>query len=79
MLNNNVLIIFAMMVFLTTVSLLMMGLMSELLIRIYHESQDRPPYRIRRIHRSAESSVASAAAPPEPYRPLGGSVESSSW
>jgi len=53
MLNNNVFVIFAMLAFLTTVSLVMMGLMSELLIRIYHESQDRPPYRIRRIHRSA--------------------------
>jgi glycosyltransferase involved in cell wall biosynthesis len=54
MLNNNVFVIFAMMVFLTTVSLLMMGLMSELLIRIYHESQDRPPYRIRHIWRPTD-------------------------
>jgi glycosyltransferase involved in cell wall biosynthesis len=54
MLNNNILVIFAMMVFLTTIALLMMGLMSELLIRIYHESQDRPPYRIRRIWRTAD-------------------------
>jgi glycosyltransferase involved in cell wall biosynthesis len=52
MLNNNVLIIFAMMAFLTTCGLLMMGLMSELLTRIYHESQDRPPYRIRHVWRA---------------------------
>lgn len=54
MLNNNIFIIFAMMVFLTTLTLLMMGLMSELLIRIYHESQERAPYRIRQIWRAGE-------------------------
>ena len=43
-----------MLMFVTTLMLLMMGVMSELLIRIYHESQDRPPYRIRRIWRSAD-------------------------
>jgi hypothetical protein len=62
MLNNNILVIFAMMVFLTTVALLMMGLMSELLIRIYHESQDRPPYRIRRIWRTADPAEPEDAA-----------------
>lgn len=61
MLNSNIFIIFAMMMFLTTVSLLMMGLMSELLIRIYHESQDRPPYRIRRVWRVSDA-VANGAA-----------------
>lgn len=50
--NNNIFILFAMMMFITTVILLMMGVVSELLIRIYFESQDRPPYRIRHIHRS---------------------------
>jgi glycosyltransferase involved in cell wall biosynthesis len=63
MLNNNVLIIFAMMVSLTTFGLLMMGLMSELLIRIYHESQDRPPYRIRRVWR-ADDLMSTQAKPP---------------
>jgi glycosyltransferase involved in cell wall biosynthesis len=57
MLNNNIFIIFAMMAFLTTFGLLMMGLISELLIRIYHESQDRPPYRIRRIWRAADMAA----------------------
>jgi glycosyltransferase involved in cell wall biosynthesis len=76
MLNNNVLIIFAMMVFLTTVSLLMMGLMSELLIRIYHESQDRPPYRIRRIWRNVESRATERSDQAEmSYAPLGGGAE----
>lgn len=65
MLNSNVLIIFAMMTFLTAVSLLMMGLMSELLVRIYHESQDRLPYRVRRVWRPADASLAPAASPSE--------------
>jgi hypothetical protein len=34
-----------------------MGLMSELLIRIYHESQGRSPYRIRRISRKGAPSA----------------------
>jgi hypothetical protein len=76
MLNNNVLIIFAMMVFLTTVSLLMMGLMCELLIRIYHESQDRPPYRVRRVWRAAESPEPEAAERADPYTPFATAVES---
>lgn len=63
MLNSNVFIFFAAMAFLTTVSLLMMGLMSELLVRIYHESQDRPPYAIRRVWRATDDSLTPAAAP----------------
>jgi len=59
MLNNNVFVIFGMMMFLTAMSMLMMGLMSELLTRIYHESQGRPPYRIRRISRKADPSAPS--------------------
>jgi glycosyltransferase involved in cell wall biosynthesis len=51
-LNDNIFVIFGMMMTVMTMGLLMMGLMCELLIRIYHESQDRPPYRIRRIVRA---------------------------
>jgi glycosyltransferase involved in cell wall biosynthesis len=53
MLNNNIFILFAMMTFITAVMFLMLGVVSELLIRIYHESQNRPPYKIRQIFRSA--------------------------
>jgi glycosyltransferase involved in cell wall biosynthesis len=48
-LNNNIFVLFAVMIFITAVMLVMMGVISELLIRIYHESQDRQPYKIRRI------------------------------
>jgi glycosyltransferase involved in cell wall biosynthesis len=50
-LNRNVLVLFSMMLFLMTVMILMMGVISELLVRIYHECQGSAPYRIRRIIR----------------------------
>ena len=50
MLNNSIFILFAMMTFITAVMLLMLGVVCELLIRIYHESQGRTPYKIRQIH-----------------------------
>lgn len=52
MFNNNIFILFAMMMFITTGMLLMAGVISELLVRIYHESQNRPPYKIRQIFRN---------------------------
>jgi glycosyltransferase involved in cell wall biosynthesis len=53
MLNDNVMVLFAMMTFLMAIMFLMIGVMSELLSRIYHESQDRTPYKIRRILRGS--------------------------
>jgi uncharacterized protein HemY len=65
MLNNNIFVIFAMTMFLAMLMLLMMGLMSELLIRIYHESQDRSPYRILRTWRAGQSPGENADPGPE--------------
>lgn len=48
-LNNNVLVLFAMMLFLMSIMFIMLGIISELLVRIYHESQGISPYKIRRI------------------------------
>jgi glycosyltransferase involved in cell wall biosynthesis len=53
-LNNNIFVLFAMMMFITTGMLLMAGVISELLIRIYHESQGRTPYKVRQIVRSGK-------------------------
>jgi glycosyltransferase involved in cell wall biosynthesis len=50
MLNNSIFVLFSMMMFITAVILLMMGMVSELLVRIYHESQGRMPYKIRRVY-----------------------------
>lgn len=47
MLNNSVLVLFAMMTFLMSVIFLMIGILAELMSRIYHESQDRKPYKVR--------------------------------
>lgn len=51
-LNDNIFILFAMMTFITTVVFFMMGVIAELLIRIYHESQGRMPFKLRKIHRA---------------------------
>jgi glycosyltransferase involved in cell wall biosynthesis len=56
-LNNNIFILFAMMTFITAVLFLMVGVVAELLIRIYHESQNLPPYKIRRIFRGGKPQV----------------------
>jgi hypothetical protein len=48
-LNDNVFILFAMMTVLVSVLFLMMGVLSELLVRIYHESQGRRPYKVRQL------------------------------
>ncbi|MHC4861811.1 MAG: glycosyltransferase family 2 protein [Planctomycetota bacterium] len=50
-LNRNILVGLSVMLFLMTVMFVMMGVMSELLVRIYHESQGKKPYKIRRVTR----------------------------
>lgn len=60
-LNNNIFILFAMMTFITGSMLLMMGVVCELLTRIYHESQCRTPYKIRHLYH-ADSAAFSATA-----------------
>ena len=55
-LNNNIFVLFAMMIFITTGMLMMAGVIAELLIRIYHESQGRTPYKVRQIVRSGKPS-----------------------
>jgi hypothetical protein len=48
-LNRNVLVLFAMMLFLLAVLFIMMGVVSELLVRIYHQTERSSFYRIRRV------------------------------
>jgi len=47
--GNRPLLIFALILGIAGVQLFSFGLLSELLIRTYHESQGRPIYRIRSI------------------------------
>ena len=40
----------------TTIQFILMGLLAELLVRTYHESQNRPTYVIREVLESSDSS-----------------------
>lgn len=48
-LNRNPLLILAAVLIMSTVQFILMGLLAELLVRTYHESQNRPTYVIREI------------------------------
>jgi glycosyltransferase involved in cell wall biosynthesis len=61
MLNRNVLVLFAMMNFLMSVIFLMIGVLAELMARIYHESQDRKPYKIRHTYLGKPADETNAA------------------
>ena len=45
------------MIFLMGFQSILMGLIAELLVRTYHESQDKKTYTVRRAVKSAQSSV----------------------
>ena len=60
-LNRNVLVLMAMMLCIMSVFIIMMGLISELLVRIYHESQNITPYKIRAIRREQANGSATAS------------------
>jgi glycosyltransferase involved in cell wall biosynthesis len=59
-LNSNIFVLFAMMSFLMAVMFVMIGVISELLVRIYHESQDRKPYKIRKQFHGGSTPTNSA-------------------
>src|SRR5262249_51118579 len=50
--GNRPLLMFGVLLVFTGVQLLTLGLMAELLVRTYHESQDKPTYVIREIRES---------------------------
>jgi len=58
--NRNPLLVMTAMLITTTVQFILMGLLAELLVRTYHESQNRPTYVIKQILEST-----AAACPPE--------------
>ncbi len=47
--NRNPLLILSAMLFTATIQFILMGLLAELLVRTYHESQNRPTYVIKEI------------------------------
>ena len=58
--NRNPLLVMTALLITTTIQFILMGLLAELLVRTYHESQNRPTYVIKEI---LESSAE--ACPPE--------------
>ena len=74
MLNDNIMVLFALLMFVMMVLFLVMGVLAELMVRIYYESQDRTPYKIRAMSRGGRSrgSVSprsTRAADPAGLRP----------
>ncbi len=53
--SGNPLLILTAVLVITTVQFILMGLLAELLVRTYHESQDRPTYVIREVLGAPES------------------------
>jgi hypothetical protein len=47
--NRNPLLVLTAMLVTATIQFILMGLLAELLVRTYHESQSRPTYVIREI------------------------------
>ncbi|MEB3883464.1 glycosyltransferase family 2 protein [Lyngbya sp. CCY1209] len=55
--GDRPLLILAVLLTLTGIQLFCFGLLAELLMRTYHESQDRPIYRVRELIESKESTL----------------------
>ena len=53
--SGNPLLLLAAVLVITTVQFILMGLLAELLVRTYHESQNRPTYVIREVLESADN------------------------
>jgi len=69
-LNDSIFVLFAMMTFLMAGMFIMMGVLSELLVRIYHESQGRRPYKVRRVLRCGELDGTDMDRSLRPIRPI---------
>ncbi|HLB75126.1 MAG TPA: glycosyltransferase family 2 protein [Sedimentisphaerales bacterium] len=55
--SGNPLLILTAVLMISTIQLILMGLLAELLVRIYHESQNRPTYVIKEILESSSQLV----------------------
>ncbi|MGE5295137.1 MAG: glycosyltransferase family 2 protein [Solirubrobacterales bacterium] len=53
--SGNPLLLLSAVLIITTVQFILMGLIAELLVRTYHESQNRPTYVIREVLESSDS------------------------
>lgn len=70
-LNRNIFFFGTLFFFVVSVIFLMMGVLSELMVRIYYESQDRRPYKVRQPLQNGEP----IGQPPAPQLTDGGDAE----
>ena len=56
--NRNPLLIISMMLMMAAIQFVLMGLLAEILVRTYHESQDRPIYVIDKILEPSETQTS---------------------
>lgn len=62
-LNRNVFVLFSGLLAIFAVQCIVTGIVSEMLVRVYHESQNRPIYRIRSVWRGADQSAEQVVGP----------------
>jgi glycosyltransferase involved in cell wall biosynthesis len=60
--NRNPLLILTAVLIITTVQFILMGLLAELLVRTYHESQNRPTYVIKEVLETSDCGLKKADA-----------------
>jgi len=56
MMNRNPLLVLTAMLITAAIQFVLMGLLAELMVRIYHESQNRPIYNIREILQASQNN-----------------------
>jgi glycosyltransferase involved in cell wall biosynthesis len=56
--NRNPMLVLTAMLITTTIQFILMGLLAELLVRTYHESQNRPTYVIKQILESTNTACS---------------------
>jgi len=64
--NRNPMLVLTAMLVTTTIQFILMGLLAELLVRTYHESQNRPTYVIKQILESTNTACPSESGQPCP-------------
>jgi len=64
--HNNPLLLLAVFLFIVGVQFILMGLVAELVIRTYFESQGKTPYIVRRIYEASGDSVPRPQPPADP-------------
>jgi glycosyltransferase involved in cell wall biosynthesis len=69
--SGNPLLLLSAVLIITTIQFILMGLMAELLVRTYHESQNRPTYVIKEVLESSDCGLKKAGKAGPPPAPGG--------